>query len=137
MSFPVTKERSNASLNHLQDFEELKSAILTAPSLSNFLNRRVYSFAGASNLQIGAEMTLGQEDVVKPICYASHVLLKAHQNYCTTRKEPAVVKFCRFFCHYLLGRPFLLHTDQNSLVWLCRFRDIQGQLARWMEELSQ
>lgn len=88
--------------------------------------------------QIGAELSQVQNGVVKPICYASHALLKQHRNYCTTRKELlAVVKFCRQFRHYLLGRFFLIITDHNSLVWLTRFKHIEGQLARWLEELSQ
>ena len=79
-------------------------------------------------------MQAGKEIV---ICYASHVLQKPQRRYCTTRKELlAVVKFCRHFRHYLLGRRFVLRTDHNSLVWLMRFRHIEGQLARWLEELS-
>ena len=31
----------------------------------------------------------------------------------------------------------LLCSDHNSIVWLTRFKNIQGQLARWLEELSQ
>ena len=30
-----------------------------------------------------------------------------------------------------------MRTDHNFLTWLTRFRNIQGQLARWLEELSQ
>ena len=37
----------------------------------------------------------------------------------------------------MLGCKFLIRTDHNSLVWLTKFRNIQGQLARWLEELSQ
>ena len=32
---------------------------------------------------------------------------------------------------YLLGRKFA------SLVWLLRFKEPEGQIARWLEELSQ
>jgi hypothetical protein len=72
------------------------------------------------------------------ICYASHVLLKVQRNYCTIRKELlAVVKFCRYFRHYLLGRRFTLRTDHNSLVWLTRFKHTERQLARWLEEMAQ
>ena len=79
-----------------------------------------------------------QDGVVKPICFASHVLLKQHRNYCTTRKELlAVVKFCRQFRHFLLGRFFLIRSYHNSLVWLTRFKHLEGQLARFLEELSQ
>ena len=92
----------------------------------------------SSGNQIGAELSQVQNGVIRPICYASHVLMKQHRNYCTTRKELlAIVKFCRQFRHYLLGRFFLIRTDHNSLVWLTRFKYIEGQLARWIEELSQ
>ena len=66
------------------------------------------------------------------------VLDKAQRKYCTTRKELlAVVRFTRMYRHYLLGTPFLVRTDHNSLTWLLNFKDPQGQLARWLEELSQ
>jgi hypothetical protein len=72
------------------------------------------------------------------ISYASNSLSVAQRNYCTTRKELlAVVLFTRHFRHYLLGRPFLVRTDHGSLMWLLRFKQINGQLARWLEELSQ
>lgn len=91
----------------------------------------------ASNHSIGAvlyQINNGKEEVIS---YASHALLKEQRKYCTTRKELlAVVKFCRHFRHYLLGKPFLIRTDHHSLTWLMRFRHIEGQLARWLEELS-
>lgn len=49
----------------------------------------------------------------------------------------AIIRFTRQYRHYLLGRRFLLRTDHNSLVWLTRLKNIEGQLARWLEELSQ
>ena len=65
----------------------------------------------------------------RTVAYASLVLIPAHRRYCTTRKKLlAVVRFCRHFRHYLLGRPFIIRTDHNSLAWLMRFRHIEGQL---------
>ena len=79
-----------------------------------------------------------QNGVIKRICYANHVLLKQHRNYCTTWKELlAVIKFCRQSRHYLLGKHFLIRTDHNSLIWLTRFCHLKGQLVRWLEGLSQ
>lgn len=92
----------------------------------------------ASYNTIGAVLLQVQDRQEKVICYASHVLLKPQRKYCTTRKELlAVVKFCRHFRHYLLGRRFTLRTYHNSLVWLLRFKHIEGQLDRWLEELAQ
>ena len=48
-----------------------------------------------------------------------------------------MVRFTQHFKHYLLGREFILWTDHNSLRWLMNFKDLQGQLARWLEVLSQ
>ncbi len=124
---------------HLTAFHNLKHAITTSPCLSFPTPDGLFVLdVDASYFTLGAELSQIQDGVVKPICYASNTLLKVQQNYCTTRKELlSVVKFCRQFRHYLLGRRFLLRTDHNSLVWLTRFKDIQGQLARWVEELSQ
>ncbi|CAG2235882.1 unnamed protein product [Mytilus edulis] len=38
--------------------------------------------------------------------------------------------------HYFC-RTFVIRTDHNSLTWLLNFKNIEGQLARWIEELSQ
>jgi len=49
----------------------------------------------------------------------------------------AIVCFTRHYRHYLLGRQFVIRTDHNSLIWLLNFKNIEGQLARWIEELAQ
>ena len=48
-----------------------------------------------------------------------------------------MVTFIHQFKHYLLGRKFILKTDHGALKWLYNFKDIQGQLARWIETLAQ
>jgi hypothetical protein len=65
-------------------------------------------------------------------------LYPAQRQYCTTRKELlAIVAFTRQFRSYLLGKPFIIRTDHHSLAWLLGFKNIEEQLARWLEELSQ
>ena len=55
-----------------------------------------------------------------------------------TRKELlAVILFTRQYHHYLLGKPFLVRSDHSSLRWLFNFKRPDGQLARWLEELSR
>ncbi|MCG8047953.1 MAG: RNase H-like domain-containing protein, partial [Candidatus Thiodiazotropha endolucinida] len=124
---------------HQSCFEKLKQLAVTAPMLSHPSPDGLFILdTDASDSQIGASLSQVQNGVIKPICFASHVLLKQPRNYCTTRKELlAVVKFCRQFRHYLLGRFFIIRSDHNSLVWLTRFKHLEGQLARFMEELSQ
>ena len=45
--------------------------------------------------------------------------------------------FTRHFWAFLLGRKFRLHTDHGSLTWLTNFKDPEGQLARWLEQLQE
>lgn len=77
----------------------------------------------------------GQENV---IAYGSHMLTKPERQYCVTRKELlAVITFLKQFCPYLLGWKFTLRTNHSSLLWLTNFKDPQGQLARWLEQLQK
>ena len=92
----------------------------------------------ASGTAMGAVLSQLQDGDEKVISYESYVLTPEQHKYCITRRELlAVVRFTRQFCHYLLGCKFYLRTDHNSLTWLLRFKYIAGQLARWLEELSQ
>ena len=49
----------------------------------------------------------------------------------------AVVRFAEQYKHYLLGGHFYVRTDHSSLAWLMRFKNVEGQLAHWLEVLSQ
>ena len=73
----------------------------------------------------------------KVVAYASRCLSKSERKYCVTRKELlAVIHFIKYFRHYLYGRKFIIRTDHSSLKWLLRFKDPEGQLARWLEVVS-
>ena len=122
-----------------QAFETIKHALSSAPCLAYPQGTGTFILdTDASDRAIGAELSQEQDGMEKVIGYSSHSLQPVQRRYCTTRKELlAVVKFCRHYRHYLLGRPFLLRTDHGSLVWLMRFKRPEGQLARWLEELQQ
>ena len=61
------------------------------------------------------------------IAYASCALSSSRQNYCTTYRELyAVVRFVKYFFHYLCGRPFLVRSDHSSLKWLKNFKQPEG-----------
>ncbi len=124
---------------HEQAFQAIKEALTSPPVLA--LPNKSDPFildTDASDKAIGAEIIQVQEGKERVIAYGSTSLSAEQRNYCTTRKELlAVIKFTRQFKHYLLGRKFLVRTDHNSLIWLLNFKHPQGQLARWIEELSQ
>ena len=91
-----------------------------------------------SDRSVGAELIQVQGGEKSAVVYASLTLTPEQQKYCTTRKELlAIIRFSRQFRHYLLERHFTVRTDHNSLTWLMNFKEPQGQLARWLEELSQ
>ena len=48
----------------------------------------------------------------------------------------AVVTAVCHFHHYLYGRRFLIRSDHGALQWLLKFRNPEGQTARWLEELA-
>ena len=90
----------------------------------------------ASNKSVGAELIQIQEGEEMAVAYGSLTLTPEQHKYCTTRKELlAIIRFSRQFRHYLLGRHF--RTDHNSLTSLMNCKEPQGQLPRWLEELSQ
>jgi len=120
-------------------FDELKRVLSSSPVLS--FPREEGEFildTDASNIGIGAVLSQKQEGKEKVIAYYSRVLNKPERNYCVTRRELlAIVNSLKFFRHYLLGRKFLIRTDHVSLKWLMSFRELEGQLARWLERLQQ
>ena len=70
------------------------------------------------------------------IPYATQLLTWPEQRYCVTRKELLVlVEFAHHLRHYLLVQEFTLRTDHGSLVWLRNFKELEGQLARWLGRL--
>ena len=118
--------------------KKLKEAITEAPLL-------VYPKEGggfvldtdASDKAIGAVLSQVQDGKERVVAYVSFVLSMAQRNYCVTRRELlAIVVFTKHFRHYLLGNKCKVRTDHNSLIWLMRFKNIEGQLARWIEELQ-
>ncbi|XP_038145914.1 uncharacterized protein LOC119786541 [Cyprinodon tularosa] len=124
---------------HQAAFTKLKERLTTAPVLGYpHPDGKFILDTDASNNSVGAVLSQVQWGEERVLAYASCQLTPAQQRYCVTRRELlAVVRFTRQFRHYLLGRKFLLRTDHGSLTWLFRFKCPEGQLARWLEELSQ
>lgn len=122
-----------------KSFQALKTALHSAEVLAMPQKEGVFILdTDASDVAVGGQLSQVQGDKVRPIAFASKRLTPSQRKYCTTRKELlALITFTRQFRHYLLGRRFLIRTDHSSLAWLMRFKDIEGQLARWLEELAQ
>ena len=124
-----------------QSFETLRDRLSSPLILSypDFTNPFILD-TDASNDGIGAVLSQcdeqGDEHVIA-LCY-SRLLSKAERNYCVTRKELlAVITFISYFRPYLLGQHFTLRIDHGALTWLLQFKDLQGQLAHWLEKIQE
>ena len=129
----------NLTRSHIDAIELLRECICNAPVFPYPSTEHTFLLdCDASDTAIGCELLQLVDGKEHIIAFGSFALTPTQRRYCTTRKELlAVLRFTREFRHYLLGRPFVVRTDHNSLTWLMSFKNIEGQLARWMEELSQ
>ncbi|KAI4898887.1 hypothetical protein NFI96_006930, partial [Prochilodus magdalenae] len=124
-----------------QAFQELKRRLCNTPVLA-YPNLSVGFIVDtdASDRGLGAVLSQVQDGSERVIAYYSRRLDKAERKRtcCVTRRELlAVVESLKHFRPYVYGVPFLLRTDHASLQWLMRFREPEGQLARWMSRLQE
>jgi hypothetical protein len=109
--------------------------VLTLPDFSG--NSKFELHTDASDLGISAILTqidpLGKEKVLQ---FASRMLTRNELKWHTQEKEAlAIVWGCAKFRSYLVGTPFIIRSDHQSLQWL--FRSEKGKLARWALSLSE
>ena len=119
--------------------DTIKHLLPTAPILSYPLlqGQPFLLDCDASNVGVGAVLSQLQDGEEKVISYFSKCLSRSERQYCTTRKELlAVVIAVKYFHHYLIGQQFTVRTDHGSLQWLMKFKNCEGQIARWIETLS-
>jgi hypothetical protein len=121
-------------------FNDLRQKLVSAPILAfPDYTRSFVLDTDASDTGMGAVLSqLDDNGAERVVAYASCTLSRAERRYCVTRKELlAVVTFIKHFRPYLLGKHFTLRTDHGSLTWLARFKEPEGQLARWLEKLQE
>jgi len=124
---------------HQEAFDGLKQAMMSAPTLGfPDPNLPFILDCDASDYACGAELSQEDEDGnVRVIAFGSKAFTKEQRNYCVTRKELlAIVEFTKLFRHYLLANKFVVRTDHRAITWLHGFREVDGQLARWLARLE-
>ena len=119
-------------------FEKLKNDLCDAPLLAYPVRGKMFVLdTDASNNGIGAVLSQHINEEEKVLAYYSRGFAKPERNYCVTRKELlAIVNSTKHFHKYLYGQKFLLRTDHAALRWLLNFKDLEGQMARWLERLQ-
>ena len=82
---------------------------------------------------IGGILAQVQDDGSETVtAYASRSLSRRAE---VLRYSASVVDHIHHFCHYLLH--FTLLSDLGSLVWIQNFKEPEGQLACWLEQLQE
>ena len=121
-------------------FNALQNALTSEPVLEfpDFTGQSIVE-VDASNYAIGGVLSQqGSDHQEHPIAYFSTALQKPQQNWSATTKESfALVMAVRHWHVYLAGRPFVLKTDHNLLVFLRSQKDPRGKIGRWINELEE
>ena len=127
------------SENCTKAFNHLKQRLIEAPVLAYPAETGQFILdTDASQGGLGAVLSQVQQGVERVIAYYSRALSKPERNYCVTRKELlALLSAVGHFHPYLYGREFVIRVDHASLQWLLRFKEPEGQIARWLEKLQQ
>lgn len=121
-------------------FRSLQRALTETPLLHHFIpGRPIIIDTDASAFAIGAVLSQTDPDGHEnPIAYYSRCLSAPEINYCVTRRELlAVIDSLRHWRHYVSGTLVKVRSDHASLSWLKGFKQPEGQLARWLEKLSE
>ena len=122
-----------------ESFQKIKKALTTAPILAfPTENDHFILDCDASLTAQGAVLSQVQNGKEKVIGYYSKCFTRTERKYCVTRRELlAVVNAMKHFHHYVYGRNITVRTDHSSLTWLLNFKNVEGQLARWLTFLNE
>ena len=126
-----------------QAFEKLKDALTSAPVLAYFdVTAPTKVSVDASGYAIGG--VLEQEANVEdhrdwhPVAFYSRRLTSQEASKCAYDRELIGLRdTCLAFRHMLLGIPFSVYTDHQSLRWLFSQQEVTGIHQRWLATLSQ
>ncbi|CEP13208.1 hypothetical protein [Parasitella parasitica] len=129
------------TLTHEEHFKTLKNALTMDPIMRHpDFDKKFFLFCDASNVAIGG--VLAQENETEaglyhPIFFGSKALSDAEKKISTYEKEfLAIVYFIHFFKQYLMGKHFVVYTDQKSLQYLIKFsEDASAKVVRWQASL--
>ena len=120
-------------------FYALRDSLIHAPILAFPTETGQYILdTDASNFGLGGVLSQMHGNVERVVAYCSRALRPSQRRYCTTKREMlAAVAMCIQFRSYRCDVKFTLRTDHKSLVWLHRFKDTEGIMARWVHALQQ
>ena len=116
-------------------FATLKSKLVEAPVLRLVsLDLPLVLRTDASKIAMGATLYNDVNGVLHPIEYRSKKFSEAQQKKAPHEQEFIAVLYglAEFRC-YLLGRPFILETDNSAVSWIKTSKDLCAQHSRWLD----
>ena len=129
----LTKEGFHWTLEAEFAFTQLKHALTSPPilRLSDFSQPFVVK---CDACEVGIGVVLSQND--KLVAFFSEALKGSMLALSTYEKEMlAIVKAIRKWRPYLLGKPFIVRTDQKSLKYLMEQRITSPAHTRWLQKI--
>jgi hypothetical protein len=140
IAYPITSlqkkgTRFNWSEKCQDSFNKLKELLTMTPILKVADPDKDFTVCvDASKEGLGGVLT--QEGHV--ICYESWKLKEHERNYVTHDLElAAVIHALKMWRHYIMGRRFLLLTDNSGVKYLFNQPDLNARQARWLAFLSE
>jgi hypothetical protein len=95
--------------------------------------------ADTSGVAVGGVLLQQHEEIWHPVAYYSRKLSPTEQRYTTHERECLAIKPCLVeWRHYLLGAPFTVLSEHESLKWLQTqgVTTLSDCLLRWVEYFS-
>lgn len=133
VKFTWDKEQINA-------FETIKRKLTEKPVLALYKpGAKVEVHTDASSVGVGAILYQQQDNgEYKPISFYSRKCSKEESKYSSVELEAlAIVVGLEKFRIYLIGKPFIIKTDCNSLKLIANKRDLNPRIARWFMRISE
>lgn len=125
-------------------FNKIKDIMIQEVNLTHFdPSRDLFLVCDASSIGVGAVLLQKEENnLLKPISFASRILSSSEKNYSMLDKEALAIYFgVKKFSQYLLGKKFKLFSDHKPLTNIfgskCGIPTMAaGRLQRWAIFLS-
>jgi hypothetical protein len=130
---------SKCDSRQITAFERLKEALCSdqVSAFPDFGKQFILTTDGSSTA-VYAILSQGNDDIERPIAYASRQLNKAEANYSASELEFLAVTWAiKHSKLYIFGRPFNVRTDNAALKYLRNFAENNSRLMRWTLRLAE